>query len=160
MSLTGVTTVDIPAAVLDECRRHFLYMADRHSEGIALLVGPTSSPRFAVSQAVIPEQVGLVTDKGVSIWVEEQELHRLNVWLFNNRLTILGQVHSHPGDAYHSSVDNDFAISAAAGSFSIVVPDFAADQIDLGLCAVFRLSSQGTWIEMRPAEVERIFQVT
>lgn len=157
--LTEVSIVEVPAAALDECRQHFRRMGEQQSEGIALLVGPPSSPRFTISQALIPKQFGLATEDGISIWVDEEELHRLNVWLFDNHLTILCQVHSHPTNAYHSSVDDDFAISAAAGSFSIVVPDFAANAIDLGRCAVFRLSPRDGWVEMRAADVERMFRI-
>lgn len=133
-------------------------MATGGSEGIGLLVGHRSASSQSVTEAVIPAQTGVRTDEGISVWVDEEELHRLNVWLSDHGLRLLGQIHSHPSSAYHSSTDIDFAIAAAEGSFSIVVPDFAVSAIVLERCAVFELV-HGTWRQITKAEIREMFKV-
>ena len=109
--------------------------------------------------ALIPEQRLIRGPSGVGVHVEGAELHRINVWLFDNGLRIVAQIHSHPTDAYHSDTDDDNALATAVGSLSLVVPDFARGPADLSRTAVYRLNQAGSWVPVPPADVSRLIEI-
>lgn len=98
-----------------------------------------------VRTVTAPEQRAIRTGGGVCVVLEGAALHRLNVWLHKNGERLIAQVHSHPTEAFHSSMDDDYAVVTAAGSLSLVVPDFASRPFSVSDCAVFRLTANGTW---------------
>ena len=91
--------------------------------------------------------------------MEGNALHELNVWLRRNGERLVAQVHSHPTDAYHSGMDDDFAIVTAAGSLSLVVPDFAVRAFSVAECAVYRLTGDGRWAEVLPRKAAALVAV-
>jgi hypothetical protein len=74
-------------------------------------------------------------------------------------LTLLAQIHSHPAEAYHSDTDDAFPIATAAGSLSLVIPDFAARPFALPECAVYRLSATGVWEKLSAWDVLSLFHL-
>lgn len=107
----------------------------------------------------MPKQHHIRNASGVGVCVDGDELHKLNVWLSGTGLRILAQIHSHPTNAYHSTTDDDFAIATAAGSLSLVIPDFASQPFDLKRTAVYRLNTRGEWFEVKSSEVSRLISV-
>lgn len=152
------TRVSVPSQCIDACSLHFREMGRDGFEGIALLVGDRSCDSWEVTETVIPAQRAIRSDAGASIWVDEDELHRLNIWLSNHRVQVIAQIHSHPTRAYHSTTDVDYVIAVTEMSFSIVVPDFAALDIQLDACAVFQLRD-ARWRRINPNVVHRVFVV-
>ncbi len=80
--------------------------------------------------------------------------------LYERRLTLLLQVHSHPGEAYHSSTDDRFPIVTINGGLSIVVPDFGFGSFSIDDWAVYRLAAGGAWKEVDKATTRSTFQIT
>jgi hypothetical protein len=72
---------------------------------------------------------------------------------------ILAQVHTHPGAAFHSPVDDQFPISNRPGFISVVVPDFARDGVGVGW-AWFVFEGVGRWRELSDDEISRLFVQT
>lgn len=146
--LADVAELRVPLNVLMD-GYEFMRSAGRlQLEGMVLWVGKQRDSTFTVSELIIPKQKGLRTADGVCAVVEADELARLNMHLYRNSLELVAQVHTHPTVAYHSSTDDAYAIATTAGSFSIVVPNFAAANYALAHCAVYRLSSVGKWLEV------------
>jgi proteasome lid subunit RPN8/RPN11 len=64
---------------------------------------------------------------------------------------LIAQVHSHPGEAYHSWGDDAFPAEHCDGFLSVVVPDFGRGVEEITDCAVFeyRLDNEdGSFIEL------------
>jgi hypothetical protein len=79
-------------------------------------------------------------------------------WLthFWIRLATLGrsvkaQVHTHPGEAFHSRVDDKWPIVSQAGFLSVVIPDFAMGPSSLDTAWIGRLRPDGTWVQVSSA---------
>lgn len=138
--------------------KHFRSMGQRGSEGVALWVGRADDREFQVTQTVIPAQKGIRSDHGLAYIVDEAELRRLNVWLYESHLRMIAQLHSHPTEAYHSELDDEGPIMTTVGGLSIVVPDFAMGPPDLKACATYRLSRDG-WIQMTAEEVTKLITI-
>jgi hypothetical protein len=144
---------------MDETRAHLRHMGKKGFEGFVLWAGTRTGTAFDVTSTIVPAQVAYKSEKGICVVVESDELHRLNVSLYQSGLTLIGQVHSHPGIAYHSEMDDAYPIATTAGSFSIVVPHFAVRPFTFPTSAVFRLSAGGEWIEVPLRQVNAIFSV-
>lgn len=88
-----------------------------------------------------------------------EELHRINVWLYREKLTLMAQIHSHPGRAYHSSTDDEYAVATTVGCLSLVVPDYARAPFDLVRTASYRLDATGVWRPLSAAQAQRLIVI-
>ena len=139
---------------------NLMQTAGKHGlEGIALFAGYEKEKEFSVTQTIIPEQTAYRLELGLMYAVDADELHRINVWLYENNLSIVAQIHSHPNEAYHSATDDAYPIVATKGGISIVVPRFAVDPIDIRNWAVYRLSSENCWVELSYSETKKLIQI-
>jgi len=59
--------------------------------------------------------------------------------------SVKAQVHTHPGEAFHSATDDKWPIVSQEGFMSIVIPDFATGEISLENAWVGRLGGDGMW---------------
>lgn len=128
-------------------------------ESVALFGGFEAGNSFYVKKVIFPKQYGYNLDQGLMYSVDGEELHRINVWLYENRMSLIAQIHSHPGEAYHSEMDDRFPIVDTYGGISIVVPNFAFGIISLKDCMIYRLSLNKTWNELKLTEIETLFQI-
>jgi hypothetical protein len=121
-------------------------------EGLVLWLGSVDGAVAHVSHAVVPEQNPIRSESGVGYFVEGTTLFSLNQALAKTGLRLIAQVHSHPTAAYHSDVDDRYAIVTAEGGLSLVVPNFGRAPLDPSLWAVYRLK-KGTWSELDNEEM-------
>jgi proteasome lid subunit RPN8/RPN11 len=73
---------------------------------------------------------------------------------------VLAQVHTHPGRAWHSDTDNEWAFSDSPGLFSIVVPCFGRYGLRKILgdgAAVYERLAGGEWHRLSCLEVHKRF---
>jgi hypothetical protein len=158
-SLLDIRSVQVPRGKALEAHSHLQKVGRQGLEGFALWVGTREGDVFRVLQTVIPVQQGIRTQTGVCVRIGPEELHRINVWLYENKLLLIAQIHSHPTNAYHSDTDDEFAIATVAGSLSLVIPDFAADPFSLDLCAVYRLTAEGRWCMLSAVETSQLIMI-
>jgi hypothetical protein len=143
-----VDRFEIPVEIAEATQAHFRRQGSEHAEGVVLWRGTLEPPR--VTAVIIPEQATSAGRFRVPL-VERQRITRE---LAGTGEFIVAQVHSHPGRAFHSAIDDEEAIPRRLGSYSLVVPDFGSRQRLLDDGALFRLSSRG-W---EPAPLET-FQI-
>jgi proteasome lid subunit RPN8/RPN11 len=141
-------------ATLDELQR----FGERQLEGLVLWLGDGDLHRVHVRRAFVPEQEAISGEDGVGYFVSGETLFKLNVALAESGLRLIAQVHSHPGEAYHSEADDRYAIVTADGGFSLVVPDFGRAPADPAAWAVYRLSNDH-WQELTPEQARSLLQV-
>jgi proteasome lid subunit RPN8/RPN11 len=149
----------IPPKCIQKAYELLRYAGENRVEGVALFAGFEKNNEFYVSQTIIPKQTSYRLELGLLYAVDGDELHRINVWLYENNLSIIAQIHSHPNEAYHSETDDSYPIVATKGGISIVVPRFAIDPIDIKNWAVYRLSSENCWVELSYPETKKVIQI-
>lgn len=149
----------IPPKCIQKAYELMRYAGEKRVEGVALFAGFEKDNVFCITQTIIPKQTAYSLEFGLLYAVDADELHRINVWLYENKLSIIAQIHSHPNEAYHSDTDDAYPIVATKGGISIVVPRFAVDSVDIKNWAVYRLSSENDWIELSYSETEKIIQI-
>lgn len=70
-----------------------------------------------------------------------------------SRRSVKVQVHTHPGLAFHSAVDDGWPIVSHEGFLSIVIPNFATGEASLDCAWVGQLQANGRWRQLAcPAE--------
>lgn len=106
--------------------------AKRH-EGIAYLLGQTNGSTTIVLGAVRPESHTTRGSFNVSSLAMAKVVRTAN----DAGLQVVGQIHTHPGEAYHSDGDVEGARIAYDGFVSIVAPDYGRLLPSLTRCAVY-----------------------
>ena len=135
-------TLHLDAGLFEQAREFFEDRGSHGLEGTAMIAGPT--PRL-----VIPDHFARRTTYGVSVELTTQGQWELAAALGSDE-TYVARIHSHPGEAFHSSTDDRNPVITFDGAISIVVPYFGLGlRHGLGPCAVLRLTD-GTWQDMPP----------
>lgn len=104
----------------------------RH-EGIAYLYGHTDGQTTLVMGAIRPDATTTAGSFHVSSVAMARIVRRVN----EHGLQLVGQAHSHPGEAFHSGGDEEGARIAYTGFVSIVVPDYGVHLPSLERAAVY-----------------------
>ncbi len=154
-----IKKIVMPHQCLKEAYDHMREHGKYHLEGVALFSGKESDNVFHIEKTIVPEQHAMSLEDGLLYSVSGEELHKINVWLYENKMSLVAQIHSHPTRAYHSSTDDAYPIVATVGGVSIVVPDFASGDVDINLCAVYRLHPERGWVELNKKEKNDLIEV-
>lgn len=157
--LRDVTRVVVPRDVADAVHAHLRAVGASRREGVGFWAGVVRNGIAYVEAALVPSQVSGNVGDGLAVVISGDELFRMNVWLHQNKMRLIAQVHSHPTDAYHSETDDDYAIIAETGGLSIVVPDFARSPFDVARIAAYRLSGSGRWDALSTQEVRSLIDL-
>ena len=121
----------------------------RSEERVVLWLGPASGIRepMPVTEVYEPYQI---TDIDY-FKLPAASLRALMTHLRGARLKILAQVHSHPGRAFHSEADDEWAIVRHIGALSLVLPEFARNTTPANFAeqaASYRLSGENEWVRV------------
>lgn len=146
----------IPLKCIEEAYDHMRKMGKQGFEGVALFAGKEVGERFMVDRTLVPKQIALSIEYGLLYSVPGEELHRLNVFLYENNLSLIAQIHSHPKEAFHSETDDAFPIVTTVGCVSIVVPNFASGDIEINTWAVYRLTIENNWKQLQLNEQQEL----
>lgn len=92
----------------------------RRHEGVAFLIGRICGETTIAIQSVRPNAI---TTPG-SFFVPAAEMAKVVGIALDQDMQVVAQVHTHPGDAFHSDGDEDGAKIRYPGFFSIVLPDY------------------------------------
>jgi hypothetical protein len=159
MSLLEAKEFALAREVVELSLVHLRAQGTRGQEGLVLWAGVQHGSIVRVESALVPPQIAIRNEEGVCVVVDGQALHKVNVWLFEKRLTLVGQIHSHPGAAYHSATDDAFSIVTALGGVSVVLPEFARHGFDYASSAVYRLVGPGRWLPIKPHCIPHLLRI-
>lgn len=158
-SYINIVSIVLEETILKNAYEFLRYAGNQGVEGIGLFAGYEEGSTFIIKDVIIPKQKSFILEQGLMYAVEGDELHRINVWLYENKMELISQIHSHPQEAFHSAADDRFPIVDTYGGISIVVPDFATGSVELRDAAIFRLSMNKTWDLLALNEVESLFKI-
>lgn len=155
MTFENIKQVNIPLEII---QRTIAFLQENGLEGTeshCLWVGISRNTSFIVKEIIFPKQ----TKSAFSFMVSAEELDRINRELYNKKLELIAQVHSHPGKAFHSHTDNKFPVVTTLGGFSLVFPYYGqTSKNDLKKCSIYLLTLYG-WIKINKTEKKLIFKI-
>jgi len=141
------TIYRLPRRVLDETFAHFRRCGAGRRECQTLWIGPWATPDL-ITEAVHPKHEahsgGFVLDNP---WLSDLWLR-----LADENLGIRFQVHTHPAEAFHSPIDDDFPIIHTPGFLSLVIPDFALGPVGFDGAYLSEIQIDGSWRQISIAE--------
>jgi hypothetical protein len=79
------------------------------------------------------------------VTIDSEALFALNRDCYESGELLAGQIHAHPGSAYHSRADDLLALVRLPGGLSIVVPRFGHGRLAPRRWSVHRLDDAGAW---------------
>lgn len=129
-------------------------------EAVALFAGEINQKQAIVKVVICPLQESSRSLDGLLYTVGGEELHKINMWLYKNKMKLIAQIHSHPTEAYHSETDDKYPIMSTLGGLSIVVPNFAGDQLNHLDWAYYRLFPECTWKELSQKEIKKLIKIS
>jgi proteasome lid subunit RPN8/RPN11 len=115
-------------------------------EAVVYLLGQTDGETTVIVAAVSPRAK---TTWG-SFRVDATAMARVVRAAADHGLQVVGQLHTHPGGAYHSDGDQDGARIVYAGYVSIVVPDYGRRLPTMEGAAVFFFRGGTGFIQLDP----------
>ena len=151
-----INKIILSYSIIEKTLKFFVDYGQANLEAFAIWVGKELQNIFEIKEVWFPEQENTM----ISYYISDIYVHNLNVKLNKEKCSAIAQIHTHPGDAFHSSVDDEHSILSIPGSFSIVIPDYGnipVNAIDEWL--VYRLID-GKWILQRKKKVRKLFQIT
>ena len=148
----------VPAEICEASDRGLREAGLTGNERFILWSGIICDARFEVRTMHSPRQTAYRLSDGLCVRVEAEELHGLNVWLYEHGERLGVQVHSHPREAFHSDTDDRYPMVTTLGGLSLVVPDFARYGVRGPGTALYRLSSDG-WMPISPINAQHILQM-
>jgi hypothetical protein len=157
--LLHIDNLQVPMTCVESVYRHLRAMGEQGVEGVALWTGQTQGRIFEVQTTIVPAQTASQLESGLLYTVDADELYRVNQWLYENKQTLVAQLHSHPGEAYHSEMDDRYPIIAMLGGVSIVIPDFGFNAFSLDDWAVYRLSPEKIWVDLPRPTIRSFIQI-
>lgn len=142
-----MTRIVCPRAILFETIAR-LRNGGLRNERVVLWLGKASAaPPEPVAEVYEPEQITAID----YFRLPPPSMRALMAHLRTRRLKILAQLHTHPGRAYHSEVDDEWAIVRHVGALSLVLPRFAAAttvENFLVQAMTYELSSANEWLHV------------
>lgn len=157
--LSALKKISFPKSVLEKAYTFLQEAGKERFEAVALFAGVIDSDNAHVKEAILPLQKSYKLSSGLMYSVEAEELHRINVWLYTNKLRLIAQIHSHPQEAYHSETDDEYPIMSTEGGLSIVVPNFARSKMDHLTWAYYRLKPGMQWVELTDHELNILIEL-
>lgn len=140
----------LPASVRDQARAFFEERGAFGLEGTAMIAQSIDGQR---TRLVIPKQIA---ERALGCWVEvplEGKLQLAAALKLDERY--VARIHSHPGEAFHSSTDDANPALTHEGALSIVVPYFGLGlRRGLDATAIFVRQSR-RWLELPPGADRR-----
>ena len=158
--LEAIERVVVPASIAEATQQSLRSAGHAGNEGLVVWSGTQDGTTFNVRTVTAPTQRGIQSADGVCVVVDGDGLHQLNVATFRRGERMFAQVHSHPGRAYHSPMDDRYAVITSPGGLSLVVPDFAVRPFSLAECAIFRLTTTGVWKEVSRKEAGTLIMMS
>ena len=148
----------VPADICDMSDRQLREAGLDGNERFVLWSGIARDERLIVRTMHVPTQNAYRLSSGLCVRVEADELHRLNLWLYENCERLAIQVHSHPREAYHSETDDTYPMVTTRGGLSLVVPEFCRYGVRGHNTALYRLSSTG-WTALSDSDARHILHM-
>lgn len=158
---TKINNVTVNSQLLKEIYKIMMNFGNENKEVFIMLLGKFEGPSsFVINNYIIPNQIHYETFSGIGVYIPPEEINEMNRVIFESKLYPIGQIHSHPQEAYHSLADDDMAMITSFGQFSIVVPYFGyKEDMSIADFAIYRLKKNGEWKSINNKNKKKIFKV-
>jgi hypothetical protein len=145
--LIGARRFQLPRNLAERCIETMRRQGSKGAEVFLALSGTVSGDGKIVDfhRVLLPEQTCYSSPEGLLVKIDGEAIFALNRECYEREEILAGQIHAHPGHAYHSPADDQLALIRLPGGLSIVVPDFASGPLRQRRWSINQLSEDGIW---------------
>lgn len=123
----------------------------RHESG-AFLLGLERDQRREATQVVYYDELDpRAYSTGVCV-LHGPAFSKLWAICRERKLTVIADIHTHPGEAFQSVSDRTNPMVATAGHIAIIVPDFASGPSIRDRLGIFEYRGQHQWVDRSPSK--------
>ena len=143
-----------PFALIDKTLTYLRETGHTGCECAVLWLGYRDGDSVLIKEVYRPLQTAEVD----MFYIPPEGMDALHAKLRQHRYIVAAQVHSHPGQAFHSKADDMWSIIRYEGALSLVIPNFAIEttvETFLDDAKVYRFSADAQWIEVLKPELEK-----
>lgn len=126
----------------------------RHEAG-AFLLGTTREGRHEVKEVVFYDQLDPAAYAAGICVLHGDAFAKLWAICRQRSLSVVGDVHTHPGAGFQSDSDRTNPMVARKGHIALIVPDFARWPINLNRMGVFEYEGDHVWLDHSPTRAPR-----
>ena len=116
----------LAVVMTEQCHNQLVELLSRDTrrghEGIIYFIGLTTGTTTVALSGMLPQAISTPS----SFEVPASEMRKIVRATAESGLQVVGQLHTHPGQAYHSDGDLEGMRNRYLGYFSIVVPEYGA----------------------------------
>ena len=153
MTLAQVEQFQVPAKIVRQTEETLRAAGAKGCEAFVLWSGRQNGPLFNILTVHVPKQNAYCLSSGLCVRVDGDELHRLNVWLYEADEILAIQIHAHP-DGISFRNRRHVSHPSDAGGLSIVAAEFCRARLFTSSTAVYRLQADG-WTKQQ-ADLVRV----
>jgi hypothetical protein len=135
--------ITLPAGVWQETLNTFRSCGAGTNECVIYWCAPTTTP-VVIDVAVHPEHLA----SPMMYEIERTWLNRFGFDLARQGKSVVVQVHTHAGEAFHSSTDDRWPMVTTPGFLSLVLPHFALHRLDHRSMHLAELKADGRFAEV------------
>ena len=160
VATTPAPLLEVPAALWAALMAHLREQGAGVRESGAFLLGRKTDAGRIVQRFVPYEHlqhdafsndyVSLKADSFAKLW----EVCRAT------DMTVVADVHTHPGAAWQSHSDRTNPMIARAGHVAVILPDYAQSPVDLSRIGVFEYRGAHAWDDRSPARGQRFLNLS
>lgn len=129
--------------------------SERRHESGAFLLGHERQGRREASAVVFYEELDLrAYESGVCV-LKADAFSKLWALCRANQLTVVADLHTHPGSAFQSNADRTNPMVAQPGHIAVIVPDFAAPPVSYERLGIYEYRGGHEWSDCGSSRVYR-----
>lgn len=137
----------VSIGLVQETFDHLRRCGDGQRECQVLWLSPWHAP-YVITEVIHSKH----TASSVGFHVDEAWLTWLWMRLARSKTGVRVQVHTHPGHAFHSHIDDHWPLIHTAGFLSLVVPNFATGPVGFDGAHLVEVAADGRWQRVRVTE--------
>lgn len=126
----------------------------RHESGVFLLGHERHGRREALDVVFYDELDSAAYTSGVCI-LKADAFSKLWAICRERKLTVVADIHTHPGAAFQSESDRRNPMVACAGHIAIIVPDFAAAPVRYDRLGIYEYRGEHRWLNKSDGHTRR-----
>lgn len=130
----------------------------RHESGVFLL-GVQRDGRLSVTDCVFYDELDPTAyDSGICV-LSGSAFAKLWAYCRERALTVVADVHTHPGIARQSDTDRQNPMVARAGHIAMIVPRYAVPAVEFAKLGIYEYRGSHEWVHRAGKEQTRFFYV-
>lgn len=154
-----IQSLEIPKSVFSSTITKLQQIGLENKEGIAYWTGVLSDNGAEIRNVIFADSFVEFENEELFAQVPLITSFKIGELVHQRKEFLFVQIHSHPFEAFHSFVDNEYPISHRIGFLSIVVPYYGNNVHSLSSCKVYEYLGTGKWKELPQKEVQRRFTI-